>query len=673
MLDIEPAFSSNGPLAQGVPAYRSRPAQVEMARAVVQALEERSALVVEAGTGTGKTFAYLVPALLSGARVVLSTASKTLQDQLFQRDIPALRKVLKIPVSIALLKGRANYLCPHHLEETLRQGVLFDREEVGHLHLVQAFAQRTTSGDIAELGEVPEQSAIWRKVTSTRENCLGQECAHHADCFVLAARKQALQADLVVINHHLFFADLVLRDEGAGELLPLADAVIFDEAHQLPAIATHFFGQSLSTFRVVELTETLHALLPGLGIEQDELSQSARHLEKSITPLRHSLTVREGRLTLDQVHREPAFAAAWEAFIQALEQFMARLSAHGERAEALQELAGEAQNCHDMAMRWQKTELPGQVRWVECFPQTLHFNATPLGLGELLGPYWQDTQRAWIFTSATLSVKGDFAHYLEAMGLPHARALNWESPFDYFHQALLYVPQDLPLPHEPTHTRTLLERARPLLEASQGRAFLLFTTYRALQEAQRLLEVWKQEGHWAYPVLVQGQRTRSDLLKRFRRTKHAVLLGTSSFWEGVDIKGEALSVVIIDKLPFAPPDDPVEAARIEEINRAGRNGFMDYQLPRAILQLKQGAGRLIRDEQDRGVLMIGDRRILEKSYGTKIWQSLPPMARTRELAVACGFFRNPTAPGSVEPDPEEVHEGSSQAHGIDQVGFPGNG
>ncbi|NDU86187.1 MAG: ATP-dependent DNA helicase [Ferrovum sp.] len=651
-MEVETYFSAQGALAQGLPDFRSRPSQVEMAQAVSQALQERSSLVVEAGTGTGKTFAYLVPALLSGGRIILSTGTKTLQDQLFKRDIPILRRLLKLPISVALLKGRANYLCQYHLDLTLRQGLLFDREEVAHLQQVAAFAQRTQTGDIAELAEVPEQATLWRKVTSTRENCLGQECQHYADCFVLAARKQALQADLVVINHHLFFADVLLRDEGAGELLPRSHGVIFDEAHQLPVIATHFFGRSLSTLSVMEMIRALKELLPTLEIEKDALLQEALKLEQTLAPLRASLSLHEGRLSLDQVRQEPTFAASWQIFAQQLEKFYQFLGVHGERAEALQEISLLAQEFWNQAHIWEAEEKQEVVRWVECFPQTLHFNATPLSMGEILGAQWQDPERAWIFTSATLSVRGDFSHFQEAMGLAQARTLCWDSPFDYPRQALLYVPRDLPLPQMREHTTALMSCARPLLEASQGRAFLLFTTHRALQEAERILLSWKKEGHWAFPLLVQGTRSRNDLLEQFRHKKHAVLLGTASFWEGVDIKGEALSVVIIDKLPFAPPDDPVEAARIQAMTRSGRNGFMEYQLPRAILLLKQGAGRLIRDEQDRGVLMIGDRRLLEKSYGSRIWRSLPPMTRTTEGSVAAEFFtrcaKSPVVQGGDE-------------------------
>lgn len=641
MLDLETVFAPLGPLERGLSDYRPRQAQKEMALAVGQALQERSALIVEAGTGTGKTFAYLVPALLSGARVVLSTGTKTLQDQLFLRDIPALRSLLKIPVTVALLKGRANYLCHHHLDLTLRQGSLFDRQEVSHLEEIRAFAERTATGDIAELGEVPESATIWHKVTSTRENCLGQECDHHADCFVLKARKQALQADLVVVNHHLFFADLALKDEGSGELLPRADAVIFDEAHQLPQIASNFFGDNLSTASVVETVESVQSLLTAASLSQQDFTAHSQPLLKSVKALRHCFGPDAGRWTHARAQRREGFPESWKIFVEHLGNWISWLEAQSASSEDIATVVANLQQGWEVVQRWQEDEVSGQVRWLETFSQTLHINATPLLLGDCLGPIWKDGGRSWIFTSATLSVRGDFSHYRENLGLPEAQCHSWESPFDFGHQALLFVPDSLPLPAAPDHTLRLLEQAQSLLQASQGRAFLLFTSHRALQEAARILETWSKEGRWIFPLLVQGQRARGDLLNRFRQMKDPVLLGTASFWEGVDIKGEALSVVIIDKLPFAPPDDPVEAARIEEIKRSGRNGFMDYQVPRAILQLKQGAGRLIRDEQDRGVLMIGDRRILEKPYGQQIWQSLPPMKRTRDLSVACRFFSEP--------------------------------
>ncbi len=638
MFDLERVFSEAGPLAQALPGYRVRGSQTEMAQAVGRALQERSVLVAEAGTGTGKTFAYLVPALLSGARVILSTGTKTLQDQLFARDIPALRNVLKIPVSVALLKGRANYLCHHHLDLTLRQGLLFDRQEVAHLQQVHAFAQRTETGDIAELGEVPEAATVWTKVTSTRENCLGQECGFQADCFLLKARKQALQADLVVVNHHLFLADLVLRDEGVGELLPRADAVIFDEAHQLPHLASRFFGTMLSTAVVQDSVETMERLLASLSLSRDDFALRAAPLQAAGRTLRQCLPPDPGRFTYERAVGFEGFEGAWETYVACLEAWVNWLEPLESGSTDVAAQHQTMQACLDMSRQWREGDTTGQIRWLESFPHNLHCHLTPLLLGDCLGPIWKDAGRAWIFTSATLSVRGDFSHYCAHMGLPDALCRRWESPFDFARQALLFVSPTLPLPASPEHTRSLMAMAYPLLQASRGRAFLLFTTVRALQEAARILEGWEREGRWSFPTLVQGQRARQDLLARFRRLPDPVLLGTASFWEGVDIKGEALSLVIIDKLPFAPPDDPVEAARIEDINRSGRNGFMEYQLPRAILQLKQGAGRLIRDEDDRGVLMIGDRRILEKGYGRQIWQSLPPMMRTRELDEACRFF-----------------------------------
>ncbi|MDA8415631.1 MAG: ATP-dependent DNA helicase [Betaproteobacteria bacterium] len=638
MLDLEEVFAPTGPLAKGLPDYRPRQAQTAMALAVGQALQARSALIVEAGTGTGKTFAYLVPALLSGARVVLSTGTKTLQDQLFLRDIPVLRNLLKIPVTVALLKGRANYLCHHYLETTLRQGELFDRQEVSHLQDIRAFSERTATGDIAELGEVPETATVWKKVTSTRENCLGQACDHHADCFVMKARKQALQADLVVVNHHLFFADMAIKDEGVGELLPRADAVIFDEAHQLPQIATHFFGENLSTATLQASVETMQSLLATAALSRQDFGAQSQPLLDSLKGLRASCPAEPGRWTFARVHEFAGFSAAWGTFVERLENWIGWVEAQASASEEIAGVAAGLQQGWQVVQRWQEDPMAGQVRWLETFSQTVHINATPLLLGDCLGPIWKDAGRSWVFTSATLSVRGDFRHYQENLGLPEAQCHSWESPFDFAQQALLFVPDSLPLPAQKDHILRLLEQAHALLRASQGRAFLLFTSHRALQDAARILETWRRQGDWTFPLLIQGQRSRGDLLTRFRQLKDPVLLGTASFWEGVDIKGEALSVVIIDKLPFAPPDDPVEAARIEEIKRAGRNGFMEYQLPRAILQLKQGAGRLIRDEQDRGVLMIGDRRILEKPYGQQIWQSLPPMARTRDLSVACDFF-----------------------------------
>ncbi len=576
--------------------------------------------------------------------MIISTGTKTLQDQLFNRDIPTLRAILQVPVTVALLKGRSNYICHYHLEQTLREGHLRERAEIVHLHQVAAFAESSTSGDIAELTTIPEHSGIWRQVTSTRDNCLGQECPHHGKCFVLNARKEAQQADLVVVNHHLFFADVMLRDEGAGELLPQANTVILDEAHQLPETATVFFGRTLSTSLLIELGRDAIAEALNASAEFRDIPDAALALEKSSKDLRLALPLKEGRLAYDQVKR-------YEGFVPALDQVVARLDSlhtlvvqQAERSEGLHAVALRTQALLEQARSWQKEdEGSDQIRWLECLSQSLHLNLTPLSLADTFKAHWDAAQKSWIFTSATLSVNGDFKHYQQEMGLTDIKALSWDSPFDYATQSLLYVPQGLPQPNTPDYTVAVVEAVLPVLQASAGRAFILFTSHRALKEAHEILKLRFETLGLSYPLFIQGETSRSELLNRFRQAEHGVLLGSSSFWEGVDVKGEALSVVIIDKLPFSPPDDPVLAARIEEINRQGRNAFMEYQLPRAVIALKQGAGRLIRDEQDRGLLMICDPRLLGKPYGRRIWMSLPPMRRTRILAEVQEFFGTSTA------------------------------
>ncbi|MDE1989668.1 MAG: ATP-dependent DNA helicase [Betaproteobacteria bacterium] len=637
---MERVFGASGALARALPGYRERASQQALAQAIYAALQEGKSLIAEAGTGTGKTFAYLVPALLAGGKVIVSTGTRTLQDQLFKRDIPMLRDALQLPLTVALLKGRSNYVCHYHLEQARLEGRFRDRAEVAHLQEVAAFVESSASGDIAELTSVPEHSGVWSLVTSTRDNCLGQQCPHHARCFVLAARKEALQADLVVVNHHLFFADIMLRDEGAGELLPQCNTVILDEAHQLPDTASTFFGQSLSTSQLIDLGRDAVAAALNAAVELGDISDAAMALQKAARDLRLSLPLKEGRLAQSQWSGHAGFEPALHHAFSCLDRLAQQLAGQEERSEALQAVAGQARALLAEGGHWQEQGGEGtdRVRWVECFSQSLHLHATPLSLASLLRPQWQSSPKSWIFTSATLSVKGDFTHYRQEMGLEAVEALSWESPFDYARQSLLYVPDGLPQPAHPDYTLAVVEAALPVLVASAGRAFMLFTSHRALKEAHRLLKERIETQSLPFVLLQQGETARSELLRRFRNTPGAVLLGTSAFWEGVDVKGEALSTVIIDKLPFAPPDDPVTAARIEAMNREGRNAFMSYQLPQAVIALKQGAGRLIRDETDRGVLMLCDPRLLGKPYGRRIWMSLPPMRRTRELSEVEAFF-----------------------------------
>jgi len=634
MSSLEEVFAPDGALAAAIPGYRERRDQVAMAQAIGQAIEANSVLVAEAGTGTGKTFAYLVPALLSGGKVIVSTGTKTLQDQLYDRDLPAVRAALASGASAAVLKGRANYVCLYRLRRAVTEQRATSTEEAAQLGRIERFAASTVSGDRADLAEVPEDAPIWSQASSTRDNCLGQGCPDYSDCFVMRARRNALAADVVVINHHLFFADVVLREEGVSELLPACNTVIFDEAHQLPETARLFFGDSLTTSQLIELSRDSRAELRSSGGGSPELEALANRLERATRDLRVALGDAPARFAWPQAMRLAGFPEALVKLRAALKMLDAALAAQAERSEGLGACSRRAANAYAVLRRLLETDAHEDVRWAEAVGQSVHLHVTPLHSGELFRRQMDDHPRAWIFTSATLAVGEDFGHFTRELGVPEAQTRRWESPFRFAEQALLYLPPGLPSdPNDPAFTDAVVEAAWPVLESSGGRAFLLFTTLRALRRAHDLLR-----GRLPYPLLVQGTGSRSELLARFRSVGNGVLLGSASFWEGVDVRGEALSLVVIDKLPFAPPDDPVLAARIDALKGAGRNAFKELQLPQAVLQLKQGAGRLIRDEGDRGVLMLCDPRLLSRPYGARILASLPPMKPTRSLEEVREFF-----------------------------------
>lgn len=631
-------FSPDGALARHIPNFHARPQQVEMAQAIAKAIAANGQLITEAGTGTGKTFAYLVPALLAGGKVVISTGTKNLQDQLFQRDLPTVRDALNIPILTALLKGRSNYLCHYHLERTQSNGRFTTREDARHLARIVNYAKTTQSGDKSGIGDVPENAHIWMQVTSTRDNCLGQECPHHKDCFILKARKEAMRADVVVVNHHLFFADLMLRDEGLAELLPACNTVIFDEAHQLPETASLFFGESISTSQIIELARDARLEAAASARDFAALPAATDLLDKAARDLRLIVKQSEGRMNANTLEDLSGWAGAMVALGDQLQQVNRLLEQQAERSEGLEHCWQRGQILVQKILQWQGKQQTDMVRWAEIFHHSVQLNTTPLSIATIFARQINGHPRAWIFTSATLTVKQDFSHYQSEMGLPDAQTACWESPFNYPAQALLYVPQNMPDPNHPDYTEAVVMAALPLIEASNGRAFLLFTSLRAMQRAYEMLTAEFERKRLHFPLMLQGEGSRNELLDRFREHGNAILLGSQSFWEGVDVRGEALSLVVIDKLPFASPDDPVLAARLAQINSQGRNAFMEYQLPRTVINLKQGAGRLIRDETDRGVLMICDPRLITKSYGKRIWQSLPPFRRTRDVREAVDFF-----------------------------------
>ena len=642
-LSIADVFSPAGPLASGIPGYKVRAQQIEMAERIAAAMAENRVLVAEAGTGTGKTFAYLIPALLSNGKVIVSTGTKNLQDQLFARDIPTVRKILASPVQAALLKGRANYVCHYHLERAMDDGRFASREDAADAVRIARFAKKTKTGDKADCGDVPENAAIWAHVTSTRENCLGQECPSHKECFVLAARREALAADLVVVNHHLFFADVMLRDEGIAELLPACNTVIFDEAHQLPETASLFFGTSISTSQILDLTRDTRA--EGLSEARDclDLPKLCGVVEKAAKDLRLTMPLEAARFSLEQLNSRMGFSNSLAGLLRELDVLSALLETQAQRSEGLENCWQRSTEIISQLTNWQNDTQNNYVRWGETYTLSLQLNATPLVIADLMKKQMSTHPRAWIFTSATLAIARNFEHYCGQMGLENAESACWDSPFDYPTQAILYAPTGLPDPNDLQFTEAAVKAAFPVIKASGGRAFFLCTSLRAMRRTRDLLEDALQKAGLAFPLLMQGEGSKNDLLERFRQLGNAILVGSQSFWEGVDVRGDALSVVIIDKLPFAPPDDPVLSARIDRMKTEGRNAFMEYQLPRAVINVKQGAGRLIRDETDRGVLMICDPRLISKPYGKRVWRSLPPMKRTRDLNEVIAFFAQKNA------------------------------
>lgn len=663
--DLALLFGPKGTLAERIADFRHRESQVEMAMAIEAAINRSGVLIAEAGTGTGKTFAYLVPALRSGGRVIISTGTKTLQDQLFHRDIPTVIEALGIPVSTALLKGRANYVCLHHLEIAAADGRFTSREDVKHIQSIKRFANRSLdgggTGDRAELPEVPERAGAWNQAVSTRENCLGSQCSRFDECFVMKARKKAMESEVVVVNHHLFFADLVLKDDGAQDLLPACNTVIFDEAHQLPSTATMFFGESVSTSQLIELARDAKLMGVQHAADFKDLQDAAGALDIAARDLRLVVSEDFAKLPGQAVTSRDGFDEVYADAQEKLSELRELLESQADRAQELANCMTRADEFSQRMASWQDPSIEGFVRWSEAFSQSLAFHLTPLSVADIFRAQVFGQKRAWIFTSATLAVKGDFGHYQAEMGLTAPAAeddveddafaerrvetASWASPFDYPNQALLYLPENLPAPNTPTHTEAIVDAALPLIEAAGGRTFMLFTSLKAMDRAYEMLKTKFTERELPFPLMVQGEGTRTELLERFRKLGNAVLVASHSFWEGVDVKGSALSVVVIDKLPFAAPDDPVLAARIAAIDARGGNAFMHYQVPHAAITLKQGAGRLIRDETDRGVLMIGDTRLVDKPYGKRIWQSLPPMRRTRMEAEAVAFFAVAATPG----------------------------
>jgi len=687
------ALNEGGALARQLDAFVPRPAQLRLTAAIADTFQQRDVLLAEAGTGTGKTYAYLVPALLSGLKTIVSTGTRALQDQLYHRDLPRVRAALGVGHRAALLKGRANYLCRYRLDQARGEPRFSSPQPGGQVQRIVAWSGRTQYGDVAELEGLADDSPLLPMVTSTVDNCLGTECPFWNDCFVVRARQRAQEADLVVVNHHLLLADLALKQEGFGEILPGAQAFVIDEAHQLPELAANFFGEGFGMRPWQELARDCLAECRSVAGAQASLQQPVATLELALRALREAMEKLPARGTRWRALADPAVADGFDDVAAALAQLRDVLALLREASPGLDACHARALEGVSRLSRWLDGDsiaavdewdvdpaptdaatpelvaaeadslfpqaAPGNdVLWYELTPRGFRCQRTPMDVSGPLREHRQRSMAAWVFTSATLTVNGDFGHLATRLGLDDPDTLLQPSPFDWQQQALCYLPQQLPDPAARGFGAALIASLWPVLEASQGRAFLLFASHRALREAAEAL----RGGPW--PLFVQGEAPRASLLQRFRESGNGVLLGSASFREGVDVAGDALSVVVIDKLPFAAPDDPVFEARLEAIRREGGNPFRDEQLPQAVIALKQGVGRLIRSESDRGVLVLCDPRLLSRGYGRVFLDSLPPFRRTRELADVQAFFARQWAPEHGPPadaDAEPVPEATAPA------------
>jgi ATP-dependent DNA helicase DinG len=639
MLDLEDIFGHDGPLERALPDFRVRREQLRMAERVAEALRARESLIVEAGTGTGKTFAYLVPALLSGKRVLISTGTRTLQDQLFAKDLPLVSAALGRPSRVALLKGRANYLCRNALGRLQEGGeqlaMLADeaprpRGPHNMLARIQRWARTTRSGDLAEVRGLADSNPVWAQITSTRESCLGLRCPEISNCHVAFARREALDADIVIVNHHLLLADLALKEDGFGDLLGSADAVILDEAHQIPDLATQFFGSLVGSRQLENLLKDVQ-LQHAAGAP----AAAVREVQDALLRLRATCPATVGRFAWTQVHSPLGEAAqALAQTLQQLQEALAASDAQGPLAQLGERLAELAANLERIAA----VDTEDGARTVEVSTRGITVSLMPFDISERFRSLVNSRGGAWIFTSATLSVGEEFGHFTGRLGLAESPTLRIDSPFDHERQSLLYLPPSMPEPSAPGFVAAVIALAVPLIEAAGGGAFVLFTSHRALSQGAVLLRE-RLGSEPPYRLLVQGEAPRERLLEEFRADGNAVLLGTASFWEGVDVKGEALRLVVIEKLPFASPEDPLVRARIEHLTASGGNAFRDYQLPEAALALKQGAGRLIRSEDDYGVVAICDPRMTGRSYGRVFLAALPPMSVTQDRDETLRFLR----------------------------------
>ncbi|OAI48720.1 hypothetical protein AYO45_04340 [Gammaproteobacteria bacterium SCGC AG-212-F23] len=628
-----PIFQENGLLSQAISGFTPRIPQQTMAEVIEKTIAANAQLVVEAGTGTGKTFSYLVPVFLSGKKAIISTGTKNLQDQLFFKDIPVIQNILQYIGKVMLLKGRANYLCRYRLKMNREDGRFVSRQLIDHLEKIYDWSASTQSGDIAELTMIPEDSGIWPHVTSHADNCLNQECDFYKDCFVVKARQQALAADVVVVNHHLFFADMALQDEGFGELLPGAEIIIFDEAHHLPEIASLFFSTTLTSRQLIEVARDseIESLLDAR--DMGEISVVAKELEKSVHRMREAFGS-ETRRAPWPLQLPIALAGAIESVKENLQNLDSLLKVAAVRSKGLENCARRISELMGQFITLTEDVLANHIHWYETHTHSFALQLTPMVVADYFKEFMQqEKKRSWIFTSATLTVKNNFQLFTDTLGLKNALTLLLKSPFDYQKQALLYVPRGLPDVRHADYLPAFIEASLAVIAIARGKTFLLFTSHKAMEQAYLLIK-----DRLSFPLLLQGTAPKRELIEQFKQLGNAVLLGTSSFWYGVDVRGDALSCVIIDKLPFSSPDDPILQARIQLLRQKGVDPFSYYQLPHAVLTLKQGVGRLIRDNEDKGILMIGDPRLVGARYGETFLQSLPDMPRTRDLDNVRRFF-----------------------------------
>ncbi|CAA9889537.1 putative ATP-dependent helicase [Candidatus Methylobacter favarea] len=621
-----------------IAGYHSRAAQLEMAQAIAQAIDENRHLIAEAGTGTGKTFAYLVPAILSGKKVIISTGTKNLQDQLFNKDLPVIRKAIQVPFIAALLKGRSNYLCTYRLQNPLTSALGFSKEDAAALAKINAWSKRTQTGDISEMSDVGEADPVWYQATSTVDNCLGQDCPDYAKCFLVKARKKAQESEILVVNHHLLCADWSIRDSGFGELLPDAQVVIIDEAHQLAETASNFLGINVGGKQLTDLAGDALIEYYKDATDIPALRTACEDLEHEVKDLRLAFGIELKRGEWKEIENNPNIIGGLTAVKEQLQRLRDQLELASVKTKGLESCFKRADELLQQLKIIMDDNSGKWIRWYETHRKSFTLSRTPLDIAAEFRLFMQQHKAAWIFTSATLSVANTFDHFVANLGLDKAPSESWGSPFDYSSQALFYHPKHLPQPNDPGFIPAIVDFALPVLQASKGRAFFLFTSHRALRQAAELLE-----DKIDYPLLVQGSRPKAQLLDQFKAAGNAVLLGTSSFWEGVDVRGEALSCVIIDKLPFSSPGDPVLKARLASMTQQGRNPFFEHQLPAAVIALRQGIGRLIRDVTDRGVLMVCDPRLLKRSYGQIFLDSVPAMKRTRNIDDVRAFFQHETS------------------------------